>query len=167
MQFPNAAKGVKRIFTAEILSLIGTVCSIIGAIVMRFTGFTLIDPIMSIGVAIFIVCSALGNLKEIMDLFLEKTPRGISVKEIRENIMNIADVLDVHHIHIWSMDGISNYATMHIVTKANNTAIKNAIRQKLKQLGIGHITLELESENEHCEEINCRTATYSHCCHHH
>ena len=62
--------------------VLGWVVVLLGAIVMRFTDFALIDPIMSIGVAVFILVNALKNLKEAIDLFLEKTPHGVAVKEI-------------------------------------------------------------------------------------
>ena len=142
-----------------------------GAIVMRFTDFALIDPIMSVGVAVFILVSAMNNLKEVIDLFLEKTPHGIEVKEIKEHIVAIDGVIDVHHIHIWSMDGQHNYATMHIVTNSDSYQIKEKIREELKEHGIAHVTLELEAEGEPCHEENCHAdfniTSFGHCHHHH
>ncbi len=135
--------------------VLGWAVVLIGAIIMRFTDFPLIDPIMSIGVAVFIFTNAIKNLKEIIDLFLEKTPHGIDINEIKEHICEIEGVLDVHHIHIWSMDGQSNYATMHIVTNEDAHKIKHKIREELEEHGIGHATLELEAENEHCHEEQC------------
>ncbi|MBR4109850.1 MAG: cation transporter [Oscillospiraceae bacterium] len=147
--------------------VLGWIVVLIGAVVMRFTDFALIDPIMSICVAIFIFWNACKNLKEVIDLFLEKTPYGISLKEIRKHLMHIDGVMDVHHIHIWSFDGRNNYATMHIVTNADHPTVKQAVREELKEHGIGHITLELESENEHCEELQCKTEICEHSGHHH
>lgn len=135
--------------------VLGWVVVLLGAVIMRFTDFVYIDPIMSIGVAVFIFVNAIKNLKTAIDLFLEKVPPHISVKEIKEHIINIDGVLDVHHIHIWSMDGQNNFATMHVVTDADHHKIKDAIRNELKEHGIGHTTLELEKSDEHCHETNC------------
>ncbi len=149
--------------------VLGWVVVLLGAIVMRFTDFVIIDPIMSIGVAIFILINAIKNLKEALDLFLEKTPRGIDVKEIKEHILKIEGVLGVHHVHIWSMDGQNNYATMHVVTNAHFPTIKERVREELSEYGIFHATLELEEENERCREEVCRV-TFNHSphgCHHH
>ena len=137
------------------------------AIIMRFTGFALIDPMMSIGVAVFILVNAIINLKEAMDLFLEKTPRGINIKEIEAHVAGIEGVLDVHHIHIWSMDGQSNYATMHIITNSDPHEIKAKIREELLEHGIGHATLELEAEGEHCHEPHCHVDFHAASGHHH
>ncbi len=140
---------------------------LVGAIVMRFTNFALIDPIMSIGVALFILMHSIRNLKEVLDLFLEKTPRDIEIDEIKAHVSDIDGVMDVHHVHVWSLDGHHHYATMHVVTESNTHEIKEKIRVELEEHGIGHVTLELESEGEHCHEKECRTEHVAMCGHHH
>ncbi len=150
--------------------VLGWVIVLIGAIVMRFTDLTVLDPLMSIGVAVFILINAIKNLKEAVDLFLEKTPRGIEVNEIKEHILALDGVIGVHHVHVWSMDGHHHYATMHVITNADPHEIKKQIREELTEHGIGHATLELETEHEHCHEEDCHVefaATTHHHHHHH
>ena len=147
--------------------VLGWIVVLIGAIVMRFTNFYIIDPLMSIGVAIFILINALKNLKDVLDIFLEKTPHGINIDEIREHICEVEGVLSVHHIHIWSMDGHNNYATMHVVINGNAHIIKAKIRDELREHGVGHITLEFEFEDEPCNEEHCHIDVVSSCGHHH
>lgn len=134
--------------------VLGWIIVLVGAIIMKFTDISIIDPIMSIGVAVFILINALKNLKVILDLFLEKTPKGIDLEHIKEYLCKIDGVDDVHHIHVWSIDGYNNYATMHIVTKEKDTKnIKEEIRKKLNEHGIAHTILE--TEDEVCENIEC------------
>lgn len=147
--------------------VLGWVVVLVGAVIMRFTDIKIIDPIMSIGVAVFIFINAVGNLKEALNLFLEKAPNGTDLAEIKEHLTEIDGVLDVHHIHIWSMDGHNNFATMHVVTNGEHHKIKDAVREELREHGIGHATLELESENEHCHEEHCHIETKSSSGHHH
>lgn len=150
--------------------VLGWVVVLMGAIVMRFTNFALIDPLMSIGVSLFILVNAIRNMKEVADLFLEKAPHNIEMNKIKEHIEEIVGVLDVHHIHIWSMDGQNNFATMHIVTDNEPHEIKDAIRYKLREQGIEHVTIEIETSSEHCHEKHCHTeinADSSHRHHHH
>lgn len=147
--------------------VLGWAVVLIGAIVMKFTDLVFIDPIMSICVAVFILINAIRNLNEIVDIFLEKTPKSIDVNEIKEHIKNIDEVIDVHHIHIWSMDGQSNYATMHVVTNADAHEIKEHIREEMRDHGIYHVTLELESEGEHCHEKLCKVEVGTGTGHHH
>ncbi len=147
--------------------VLGWAVVLVGAIVMRFTDFALIDPLMSIGVAVFIFINAVGNLKETVDLFLEKAPHGIQISEIKEHLAKIDGVLDVHHIHVWSMDGHNNYATMHVVTNADHHKVKDEVRKELREHGIAHVTLELEAEGEHCHETHCHVEFHEHSGHHH
>ena len=149
--------------------VLGWLVVLVGAVVMRFTDVAIIDPLMSIGVATFIFINAIRNLKEAIDLFLEKTPHGIEIDEIREHLCHIDGVNDVHHIHVWSMDGQSNYATLHVVAEGDSHKIKEAVREELAEHGIDHATLELEAPGEHCHEKNCNPKTHEggHGHHHH
>ena len=153
--------------------VLGWVVVLIGALAMKFIpieGIEIIDPLMSIGVSTFIFINAIRNIKEVLELFLEKMPRNIQINEIKEHILHIDGVLGVHHIHIWSMDGQSNYATMHVVANGDHKIIKDAIREEMREHGIGHVTLELEGDGEECAEEHCHvehTQTSGHHHHHH
>lgn len=148
--------------------VLGWVVVLIGSILMKFTDISIIDSIMSICIAIFILINAFKNLKNILDLFLEKTPKNISIKNLKNDLLKIKDVVDVHHVHVWSMDGISNYATMHVVTKSDNQqTLKNKIKKDLKKIGIIHTTVEIECMEEKCNEKNCNVKVYNQEKHHH
>lgn len=134
--------------------VLGWIIVLIGAIIMHFTDIKVIDPLMSIAVSIFILIHALKNLKKILDLFLEKTPKNVDIDELRKKVLKINEVEDIHHIHVWSIDGYKNYATMHIVTKSNDIKeLKRQIRKKLGEYNITHSILE--TEDEECENIEC------------
>lgn len=150
--------------------VLGWAVVLVGAVIMNFTDIKIIDPLMSIGVAVFIFINAFKNLKEVLDLFLEKTPHGINIEEIKSRILEIDGVDDVHHIHIWSMDGNSNFATMHVVTNSESHIIKEKVREELTEHGISHATLELEAVGEHCHENDCKAhlnVKSGHAHHHH
>lgn len=151
--------------------VLGWVVVLIGAIIIKFTNITVIDPIMSIGVALFILNHAINGFKEIINIFLEKTPKDIKIDEIKEHLLNIKGVIDVHHIHIWSIDGHNNFATMHVVTKLENTKIlKHEIKEELKEHSIGHTTIEIEEPDDKCEETECiinNECEHKHHHHHH
>ena len=147
--------------------VLGWLVVLIGAIVMRFTDLYIIDPLMSIGVAIFIFVNAIRNLKEVLDIFLEKIPRGIDTDEIKEHLIRIDGIIDIHHIHLWTLDGQINYVTMHIVANGNSHEIKKEVREELKEHGIHHATLELESDGEICNEEHCHVKASVSPGHHH
>ena len=135
--------------------VLGWLVVLIGSIIMRFTDISLIDPIMSIAVALFIFVTALRNLKEVLDLFLEKTPKDIDPIALAGEIKEIEGVADIHHFHIRSIDGYNNSATMHVVTEEDASELKARIKQVLKEHNIIHSTLEFELPDEGCDDYEC------------
>lgn len=146
--------------------VLGWIIVLIGALIMKFTNISVIDPVLSIIVALFILVNALKNFKIVLDLFLEKTPNNIKIETIKEELLKIKNVTDIHHIHIWSIDGYNNYATMHVVIKTKDKEIKNQIRERLKKFKINHVTIELEDKCENCQNCECKI-NYDHDNHHH
>ena len=135
--------------------VLGWIVVLIGAIIMKFTGISIIDSILSILVALFIFINAFKTFKIIIDLFLEKTPKDVDITELKEHILKLENVINVHHVHVWSMDGYNNYATMHVVVDGNINKIKENIKEELKEHGISHVTIEIEMQDEKCTEIDC------------
>ena len=92
---------------------------------------------------------------------LQLTTKGYLVQKIDRK-----GVEDIHHIHIWSIDGYKNYATMHIVTKVKNIkALKKEIREELEEHNICHSILETEDET--CDDTECNIKAETHIGHHH
>lgn len=147
--------------------VLGWLVVLVGAIVMRFTNFSLIDPLMSIGVALFILIHALKALKEIFSVFLGKVPEGIDVEKIKKHITEIEGVLDIHHLHIWTPDAERILLTAHVVVKGDRKEIKEKVRNELFLHGITHVTLELEDESEECHDKACHAECHHHHHHHH
>lgn len=125
---------------------------LVWSILMKFTDITIIDPILSICVAIFILYNAIKNLKAVINIFLEKTPDGIDIDKIKRHIMKVEWVQDVHHIHVRSIDGYNNFATLHVVVDKYSEKIKHKVKEELQDHKICHSTIELELANEHCEK---------------
>ncbi len=135
--------------------VLGWIVVLIGAIVMRFTDLWIIDPLMSIGVAAFILVHAVKNLKEIINVLLEKAPEGVDIDELKKHLCAIDGVEDVHHFHLWSIGGEDAYATMHLVINGDAHIIKHEVRQELSEHGIDHVTIETELPEEKCREEKC------------
>lgn len=147
--------------------VLGWIAVLVGAAVMKFTGLDMIDPIISIGVSAFIFAEAVKNLREILDVFLEKVPRDVSVSCVREHLSTIDGVANVHHIHLWSIDGRNICATMHIVTSGDTHLMKKLVRRELEELGVSHATLETERVGEGCGCVRCEPISVSRGEYHH
>ena len=136
--------------------VLGWIVVLIGSILIKFTNINILDSILSILVAFFIFYHALKNMKEILDLFLEKTPADININELKIHLINIDGVVDIHHLHVRSIDGYNNFITLHVVVDKYSSDIKRNIKEELKEHGISHSTIELELKDEQCNEKECK-----------
>lgn len=111
---------------------------------------------MSIIIASYILFHSLINLNEILAVFLEKTPKNIDIICLKNHLLNIKGIIEVHHFHVWSIDGVNNYATLHVVTNETDAVkIKLEVKKILKYYNITHTTIEFEKEGETCLSKNC------------
>ncbi len=124
--------------------VLGWLTVLVGAVVMKFTNFSLIDPILSICVSVFILIHAVKHLIPALNIFLEKAPDSINSDTIHQCVITVDGVTDVYDIHVWSLDENTVCTTMHITTDSDPTKIKSDVRKALFNLGINHATLELE-----------------------
>ena len=147
--------------------VLGWAIVLIGAVVMKFTNWYYLDALLSIALAVFILINSLKSLKAVLDIFLEKTPNGVSLNEIKEHLLSIDGVVDIHHLHIWSMDGYKNGATLHVVTDGDISIIKKSVKDELSEHGITHSTVECELPDEDCHDALCSAGDTVHHHHHH
>ena len=145
--------------------VLGWIVVLIGSILMKFTDIKYIDSVLSICVASFILIFTFKNLKKISDLFLEKTPKDIDINELKKHLLEIEGVVDIHHIHVRSMDGYNTFGTCHVVVDKYNEEIKHKVKEELGEFGIIHSTIEIELKDEHCDDKKCEIKPHSN--HHH
>lgn len=122
----------------------------VGSIVMMFFDVPVLDPIMSLAIAIYILSNIYRNLSDTLRVVLQGTPLNVDLEQIENEVKSIEGVKSIHDLHVWTMDGEYNVLTVHVVATESED-LKNRIRQKLKDLSIDHSTIELESEEEPCE----------------
>lgn len=149
--------------------VLGWAIVLIGALIMRFTDLYFIDAILSIALSVFIAVNALKSLKLVLDIFLGKTPKEIDLDGLKEHLTSIEGVRDIHHFHVWSIDGYNNLATLHAVCDGDISKAKQEIKKELSEHGISHTTVEIELSAENCEEKDCelKEADQHHAHHHH
>ena len=134
------------------------VAILLAALVLMFFDVPLIDQVLSVCIITFILYSVSINLWEAIKLFLQAVPCGISMEELRQEVLQQVDgVIDVHDVRIWSLDGNSHVFSSHVVVEQNTdiekiTAIKKGIRDIIAKRGAGrfYTTIECESANEIC-----------------
>lgn len=131
--------------------VLGWAIVLIGAVVMKFTNFALLDSALSLVVSLFIFMHAIPVLISAISLFLEKAPKKVNVKKTEEKIMKVKGVQEVHRFKVWSLDEHNVYAMIHVVADKDFDK-KNEIREILHDAGITNTTIEIEAPGENCAE---------------
>ena len=139
--------------------VLGWVAVLVGSIIIYYTGWFWIDPLLSIGVAIYILYHVFGNMRKILDVFLQSTPSNIDIIGMESELVALDGVQEVHDTHIWSLDGNYNVLSIHVVVDVNTSgATQQTIRGKADEIirayGIDHPTVAIEFKGEECH--NCQ-----------
>ncbi len=139
---------------ADTLVSIGVVLS---GVIITITGLYIIDPIISIIIAIVILVTTWELLTDSLRLAMDGIPEGVNIEDIKSIISSVEHIKGVHHIHIWSISTTENALTAHIVLDDLNTAdeVKQIIRNRLQENNINHITLETETLDTCCTDTDC------------
>lgn len=114
----------------------------IGAIIMKFTDFALLDILLSIGTSIFILVSAFRNIKSATNILTDKVPKNINAQKTKAKIMLLDGIKDIPDFKIWSLDEHNIYATVHIVSDKNID--KEKVKAILSEAGVTNSTIEIE-----------------------
>ena len=138
---------------ADTLVSVGVVIS---GIVITHTGWFIIDPIISIVIALVILISTWELLRDSMRLALDGVPEGIEVEEVTQLMRSTEHVTDVHHLHIWAMSTTENALTAHVVIddERQTSSVRKALKEALNDHGITHATIEIEY-GEGCGDTTC------------
>lgn len=146
-------RGAYLHMAADALVSIGVLLS---GVVISWTGWTLIDPIVGLSVAGVIVASVWSLTRDSLRLSLDGVPEGIDVGQIGQRMSAVEGVLTVHHIHVWALSTTENALTAHVVVLdlSSQERVKHDLKQLLRGLGISHATLEFETPAEGCSDLS-------------
>jgi cobalt-zinc-cadmium efflux system protein len=150
-----------RVVSLHLLEdVLGWVAVLIGSIIMYFFDFPVIDPILSIAIACFVLFNVFRNISQTLRIILQETPKEFEQEHIVEQICSLDPVSGIHDLHVWSLDEEYHVLTMHVTLKESIAMdklaeLKAQIRSLLKEEHVQHATIEFETENEFCELEHC------------
>lgn len=136
--------------------VLGWVAVLIVAIVMQFKDWPVLDPVLSIGFTLFILFNVIRNLISTVKLFFQASPDNDLLQNVTDKLLELDAVSNLHHLHIWSLDGEHHVATVHIVSqfesKAEYLMLKESIANALDEFELSHTTIEVENGLEDCRD---------------
>jgi cobalt-zinc-cadmium efflux system protein len=136
---------------------LGWAAVLVGGVLMHFTGWAVIDPLLSLAVTLFILINVARNLRGTLRLFLQVSPDRALTDRIRRELESLPGVSGSHHLHLWSLDGQHHVLTAHLtlvadLDNAQQLALKRDIHERLAPLALAHTTIEFELPAEHCRD---------------
>ena len=133
---------------------LGWLAVILMAIILRFTDWYILDPLLSLVISIFILTKAIPRFWSALKIFLDAVPEGVETGDLEKELEALTNVKSVNQLSIWSMDGLENNAIIHLCLEdwEQMIATKNQVRQLLEERGIQNITIEVDaSESNHAQ----------------
>ena len=140
--------------------VLGWTVVLAGSIVMHFGDYPWLDPLMALGVTLFILWNVFKSLGRVTKIFLQSNPEGVDLSAIENELRTLNNVEDIHDVHAWSLDGKYHVLSLHVVIsqitdQQSLVLLKNQIRDQLHKMGIEHSTIEFELPSEACVLENC------------
>lgn len=140
--------------------VLGWVAVLAGSALIYAFKWYFIDGILSLCIAVFLLIHSVINIKDVFAILLEKSPEGFDVQDYKDKISSIEGVENVHHLHIWSLDGERVMATLHVRLKEKNdiasyARIKATVEKISEEAGIEHLTVQIDVNSKidnNCED---------------
>ena len=128
--------------------LLGSVGALVAGVIILVTGWLLADPLISMLIGLLVLGSAWRLVKESVDVLLEATPRHIAMSEVHDRIASVPGVESVHDLHLWTVTSGVVAMSGHLVVKnpSDNQPILEAVQDRMRALGIAHVTVQVERE---------------------
>ena len=149
---------------------LGWLAVILMAIILRFTDWYILDPLLSLVISIFILSKAIPRFWSTLKIFLDAVPEGIETAKLEKELARLTNVKSVNQLSIWSMDGLENDAIVHLCIEDGEQMMgtKEAVRQCLEERGVQNITIEVDSsQSNHAQHRRkVRTIEQKHGHHH-
>ena len=140
---------------------LGWLAVILMAIILRFTDWYILDPLLSLVISIFILSKAIPRFWSTLKIFLDAVPEGIETAKLEKELARLTNVKSVNQLSIWSMDGLENDAIVHLCIEDGEQMMgtKEAVRQCLEERGVQNITIEVDSSQSNHAQHRRRVRT--------
>ena len=149
---------------------LGWVAVILMAIVLRFTDWYILDPLLSLVISFFILSKALPRFWSTLKIFLDAVPEGLDIEQVKNGLERLDNVASLNQLNLWTMDGLEKNAIVHLCLEdwEQMTETKNQVRQLLEERGVQNITIEVDtSQSNHAQHKRKVTALEQHHGHQH
>lgn len=127
---------------------LGWLAVILMAIILRFTDWYILDPLLSLAISFFILSKALPRFWSTLKIFLDAVPEGVDIQKIKTDLAELDHVASINQLNLWTMDGLEKNAIVHVCLKEmeHMETCKESIRIFLKDCGFQNVTIEVDED---------------------
>ena len=127
---------------------LGWLAVILMAIILRFTDWYILDPLLSLVISFFILSKAIPRFWSTLKIFLDAVPEGVDIKQVKSRLEQLDYVASVNQLNLWTMDGLEKNAIIHVCLEnvKHMEVCKESIRDLLKDCGFQNITIEVDAD---------------------
>ena len=128
--------------------ILGWVAVILMAIVLRFTDWYILDPLLSLAISFFILSKAIPRFWSTLRIFLDAVPEGVNIQKIKADLAELDHVASINQLNLWTMDGLEKNAIVHVCLEhvKHMEVCKESIRTLLKERGFQNVTIEVDED---------------------
>lgn len=146
----DSSLNVKGAYLEVWSDLLGSIGVIVGALVIRFTGWNWVDTVIAVAIGLWVLPRTWVLLKETLNILLEGVPEGIDFPKLKQALLDVPGVKSVHELHVWAVSSAKTSLSAHVVydtQSAHPADVLGAVNKLLTtQFGITHTTIQLEAE---------------------
>ena len=152
---------------------LGWLAVILMAIVLRYTDWYILDPLLSLAISLFILSKAIPRFWSTLRIFLDAVPEGVDIKQVKNDLEQLDNVASINQLNLWTMDGLEKNAIVHVCLDhvKHMEVCKESIRGLLKESGFQNVTIEVDEDlathRAHKRNIEELEASQSHGHDHH
>ena len=127
---------------------LGWLAVILMAIVLRYTDWYILDPLLSLAISLFILSKAIPRFWSTLRIFLDAVPEGVDIKQVKNDLEQLDNVASINQLNLWTMDGLEKNAIVHVCLDhvKHMEVCKESIRDLLKESGFQNVTIEVDED---------------------
>ena len=127
---------------------LGWLAVILMAIVLRYTDWYILDPLLSLVISFFILSKAIPRFWSTLRIFLDAVPEGVNIQKIKTDLAELDHVASINQLNLWTMDGLEKNAIVHVCLEhvKHMEVCKESIRDLLKERGFQNVTIEVDED---------------------
>lgn len=150
----------RAIYLHVLEDVLGWIAVLVASVVMLFVDIPILDPLLSMGIAVWVLRNVYTILRDTLKIVLQYVPESVDLAGLQDAVQTLEVVESVHDVHLWSLDGQWHVLTLHVVVNRELSVpqlseLKCRIRELCAQYAVPHVTIEIENVNDACALCDC------------